>query len=217
MHRAVTALAAALSTFAATAAFAIAQGDVEVSAEVEAERPDQETLYEDGHGARYVMDGQWYFRADPGDGGEFFSFQSDPSLENWVPVTVPNAWNATDLSDESQRGSVGWYRKDFLVPRSSRQYSWKLRFESVNYRAKVWLNGRLLGEHEGAYVPFEFLARGLKRGEVNTLVVKVDSRRTNADVPRGGDRANGRPTGGWWIYGGLLREVYLRRFEVVDL
>lgn len=218
MHRAMTALAAALSALAVTTALALAQGvEAPEVPELTGERPTPETLYEDGHGARYLMGGDWYFRLDPGDGGEIFGFHLNPSLDGWTPVTIPNAWNATDLSDDSQRGSVGWYRRDFRLPRSGGIYRWKLRFESVNYRAKVWLNGRLLGEHEGAYVPFEFPTAGLNRKGVNTLVVRVDSRRTNQDVPRGGDRANGRPTGGWWNYGGLLREVYLRRFEGVDI
>ena len=87
----------------------------------------------------------------------------------------------------------------------------------MNYRAKVWLNGVLLGEHEFGYVPFELPTTGLVRDGVNRLVVRVDNRRTRADIPRGYERPNGRPGGGWWNYGGILREVYLRRFEGVDV
>jgi beta-glucuronidase len=43
---------------------------------------------------------------------------------------------------------------------------------------------------------------------VNRLVVRVDSRRDRTSMPPG-------PSGGWWNYGGILREVYLR--PVVDL
>ena len=219
MHRAVTALAAALLALAVTAALALAQGgpDAPPPAELPADRPSAETLYEDGHGGRFLVGGQWYFRADTSDVGEAFGLPSNPALDGWTPVAVPNAWNATDSSVESQRGTVGWYRKDFLLPSKKRKYDWKLRFESVNYRAKVWLNGVLLGEHEGAYVPFEFPASALNRRGPNMLVIRVDNRRTNLDIPRGRAHTDGRPGGGWWNYGGLLREVYLRRFEAVDL
>jgi len=38
----------------------------------------------------------------------------------------------------------------------------------------VWLNGEKLGEHEGAYIPFEFdVTSRLKLNEVNHLAVKV--------------------------------------------
>jgi beta-glucuronidase len=43
--------------------------------------------------------------------------------------------------------------------------------------------------------------------------VRVDSRRRSSDFPPAGDTATGVPTGGWWNYGGLQREVYLVREE----
>lgn len=214
MPRAVTALAAALLTLVGTAALALAQGGPAPPA---AEPPTPRVLYEDGHTGRYLLDGTWYFRLDPGDQGEAAGFPTNPALDGWSPTRVPSAWNARDQSDDSQRGSIGWYRRDFVLPTRNAALGWKLRFESVNYRAKVWLNGVLLGEHEFGYVPFELPTTGLVRKGVNRLVVRVDSRRTRADIPRGYERPNGRPGGGWWNYGGILREVYLRSFEGVDI
>lgn len=178
--------------------------------------PSQSVLYRDGHGGRFLIDGTWLYRADPQDQGLGQGFFRQESADGWTEVTIPNAWNATDVSDDSQRGTVGWYRKDFRLPRGSRPAAWAFRFESVNYRARVFLNGREIGRHEGAYLPFEIEARNLRRG-VNRLVVRVDNRRTDTDLPPARDQANGRPGGGWWNYGGLLREVYLRRIEAVDL
>lgn len=215
MPRAVTALAAALLTLVGTAALAIAQGG---TAPPEGEAPALGALYKDGHDARYLLSGgTWHFRLDPADQGEVEGLPANPALDGWTPTTVPSAWNATDQSDNSHRGTVAWYRKDFVLPADARSLGWKIRFESVNYRAKVWLNGELVGEHEGAYVPWEVPTLGLTRTGVNRLVIRVDNRRGRGDVPKGGDRANGRPGGGWWNYGGLLREVYLRSFEGVDV
>jgi beta-glucuronidase len=214
MPRAVTALAAALLALVVTAALALAQGG---TTPPEAEGPTPGALYEDGHTGRYLLDGTWYFRLDPGDLGEVGGLPTNPALDGWSRTKVPNAWNAKDHSDNSQRGTIAWYRKDFILPSPDAALGWKLRFESVNYRAKVWLNGVLLGEHEFGYVPFELPTTGLVRDGVNRLVVRVDSRRTRADIPRGYERPNGRPGGGWWNYGGILREVYLRRFEGVDV
>jgi beta-glucuronidase len=113
-------------------------------------------------------------------------------------------------------GYVGWYRKDFTVPANAfARYvpaaarRWIVRFESVNYRATVWLNGKLIGSHTGAYLPFEFDVRGLRRG-VNRLVVRVDDRHSLGDLP---------PYPGmlWWNFGGLLREVYLRAVQGADI
>jgi beta-glucuronidase len=179
--------------------------------------PKPKVLYQDGHTGRYLMDGSWYFRLDPQDQGLAQGFQRQGSLNGWTPVAVPNAWNANDVSDASQRGGVGWYRTDFRAPKAGGSTSWVVRFESVNYRARVYLNGRQIGSHEGAYLPFEVPATRLRRSGVNHLVVRVDSRRTDTDLPPLVDQDNGTPGGGWWNYGGILREVYLRKVDRVDV
>jgi beta-glucuronidase len=164
-------------------------------------------LYKDGPAGRVLLAGEWHYKADAGDQGLALGWQNDFGTEGWAPVAVPNAWNATDLSEESMNGSVGWYRRDFHVPAKPARARWLVRFESVNYRATVFLNGVQIGTHEGASIPFEVELSNLQDG-MNHLTVRVDSRRSRTDLPPG-------PRGGWWNYGGLLREVYLR--PVVDL
>lgn len=179
--------------------------------------PTHGALYRDGTTDKWLLGGSWLYRADPSDAGVAGGWWRDSaSTDGWSLVSVPNSYNAGDLSDASMSGSVGWYRRDFTVPAGAfaayvpaRFRSWIVRFESVNYRATVWLNGRKLGSHAGAYLPFEFDLKGLRTG-VNRLVVRVDDRRTGADLPPG-------PSGGWWNFGGLQREVYLRSVQRVDM
>ncbi len=178
--------------------------------------PTKGALYFSGQTGRYLVDGTWYFRQDAANQGLTQHFERQTSLDGWSPVTVPNAWNATDESDQSDRGSIGWYRKDFTLPTAPRATTWKFRFESINYRARIYLNGREIARHEGAFLPFEVVAKNLRRG-VNQLVVRVDSRRRATDIPPAADQVNGRPGGGWWNYGGILREVYLREVRGVDI
>jgi beta-galactosidase/beta-glucuronidase len=156
------------------------------------------------------MGGRWRFRPDPFDVGASQHFEDQRSTQDWTPVTVPNAWNAMDVSVASMAGSVGWYRRDFKLPDTAKGLHWIVRFESVNYRATVWLNGHRLGRHTGAYVPWELDLSHLRRTGPNHLVVRVDSRRGEGDLPPSKDQ-------GWWNYGGLLREVYLRRVDQVDI
>ncbi|MGZ6644199.1 MAG: glycoside hydrolase family 2 protein [Solirubrobacteraceae bacterium] len=177
--------------------------------------PSNKTLYRTGPTGRYLMDGTWLFKLDPHSSGP----QLETGTAGWKPVTVPNAWNAGDNSPQSFAGGVGWYRKEFRLPSRAKALTWIVRFESVNYRSKVWLNGKPIGTNRGAYLPFEFrLPNGLlKRGGVNRLVIRVDSRRRATDFPPSGLSVLGTPTGGWWNYGGLLREVYLRKVQDVDV
>ncbi|MBJ7330509.1 MAG: beta galactosidase jelly roll domain-containing protein [Solirubrobacteraceae bacterium] len=175
--------------------------------------------YETGPSNRLLMGGEWLFRLDKAGVGDSQGFQRNTSRAGWAPTTVPNAWNATDTSVESMSGTIGWYRKDFKLPSAAKRFSYVVRFESVNYRAKVWLNGKPIGGHTGAYLPWEIrLPAGyLKREGTNSLVVRVDNRRQPTDFPPSGLTTTGVPTGGWWNYGGLLREVYLRQIDRVDI
>jgi beta-glucuronidase len=167
-------------------------------------------LYADGQAGRYLLGGRWLYRGDPLDVGVKSGYQRDASTSGWLGVHVPNAWNATDTSELSMNGSIGWYRRDFKAPSRSRALTWLVRFESVNYRAQVWLNGRSLGTHSGAFLPWELELEGLRRKGTNHLVIRVDSRHTETDLPPNKDA-------GWWNYGGLLREVYLRRVRGLDI
>jgi beta-glucuronidase len=184
---------------------------------IAADRPKAKTIYRDGPSGRYLLGGTWYQRSDPLDAGLKTGLYRAASRGGWARTGVPDAANAADFSPQSYMGSVHWYRKDFKAPSSSRDSKWLFHFESVNYRAKVWLNGRPLGTHVGAYLPFELRAKSFRRRGVNRLVVRVDGRRQKFDIPPLSIRSSGAFEGGWWNYTGILREVYLRRVTNLDL
>jgi beta-glucuronidase len=157
-----------------------------------------------GPSERSELGGGWLFRLDRGSGIRE-ALQRSTSTAGWSPVSVPNAWNARDTSRASMEGTVAWYRKDFRLPDADAASTWLVRFESVNNRAQVWLNGQPIGSHAGAALPFqlELPARLLDRAGINHLTVRVDDRR---DPGR---------TALWWNYGGILRRVYLQRVDRV--
>ena len=179
--------------------------------------PTPGALYQDGPTDRWLLGGTWLQRSDPSNTGMSAGwYRNTGSTAGWSLVSVPNSFNAGDLSTASMNGSVEWYRRDFVVPAKTfsasvpaRFRSWIIRFESVNYYATVWLNGRRIGSHAGAYLPFELPLKGVRSG-VNRLIVRVDDRRNGASLPPG-------PSGGWWNFGGINREVYLRAVQRVDL
>ncbi|MEA2159871.1 MAG: beta-glucuronidase [Solirubrobacteraceae bacterium] len=222
-HRSVTgtplrslalALGLALLVALASAAAAGAQGPAYT-----AQPPTKGALYRDGQDGRYLLGGTWLYRADPGNLGLTGGWWRNVSAtDGWGPVSVPNSYNAGDFSAASMAGSVGWYRRDFTLPANAfarygprKWHHWIVHFESVNYRATVWLNGHQIGGHTGAYLPFEFDLPGryLHPGGVNRLIVRVDDRRSSSDMPPG-------PGGLWFNFGGLQREVYLRAVQIAD-
>jgi beta-glucuronidase len=172
-------------------------------------------LYVDGHDNRELLGGGWLLKLDRLDVGEQRRFQGQRSKRGWRPITVPNVWNAGDESNESMVGGIAYYRKDFRLPRTSDNTLYIARFESVNYRATVYLNGREIAAHTGAYLPFEVPLRGARAGN-NRLVIRVDNVRKEFDFPPSGFNNTGQPVGGWWNYGGINREVYLRKVNRLD-
>jgi beta-glucuronidase len=199
------------------AAMLFAAGSIRAQGPVyTAQPPTRGALYADGQTDRYLLGGAWLYRSDRADVGIAESWwRGVAATDGWSPVAVPNAYNAGDFSSASMNGYVGWYRRDFTLPAGAfpsyvptRFQHWIIRFESVNYHATVWLNGHEIGSHDGAYLPFEFDLRGLRRG-VNRLIVRVDNRLSRVDVPS--------TAVGWWNFGGLLREVYLRAAARADL
>jgi beta-glucuronidase len=170
----------------------------------------------DGAGGRYLLGGPWLLRVDRRDRGAGDHWERRRSTAGWTPITVPNAWNANDRSLSAFIGAPAWYRKDFRLPSRARAARWRVRFDSVNYRATVWLNGTRIGRHAAGFIPFTLPLSALRRGGVNRLVVRVDNRRLPTDFPPTTYTRTNEPLGGWWNYGGIVREVYLERVDRVD-
>jgi beta-glucuronidase len=186
-----------------------------------AEPPGGKPLIREGQPNRQLLGGTWYFRQDDTFVGESEQWYAHDDLTGWSPVRVPYNWNATDTTEN--KPTIGWYRRDFTLPAPPKKAKerarefWKVRFEGNNYRTKVWLNGQQLGGVYTGYFPFEVTLKNLRKGR-NTLVVEVSSLRSNSDLTHWRPAAfNGYGTGGWWNFGGILREVYVRRVDTVDV
>jgi hypothetical protein len=115
------------------------------------------------------------------------------------------------------KGGVGWYRKDFRLPSSSARNDWVVRFESVSYRGRYWMNGRLVGTSRGAHLPVRAAhpAHGAQARRGQPARRPHRERPQALGPPPSGQTRTAVPTGGWWNYGGLLREVYLKRVDRV--
>jgi beta-glucuronidase len=157
------------------------------------------------------LNGAWTFAPDYLDSGERSEWQLNVNAKDpdWAQVTVPHCWSI-DRRYPDYVGA-GWYRREFDAPNMPRSARAALHFEAVFYRAKVWLNGKLVGEHEGGYTPFEWdVTELLAAGQANHLVVKADNRWDAGTIP--GARPGTRPRDflyPWWDYGGITRDVEL--------
>jgi len=179
------------------------------AAEVRAVQPGATApLTQGGQPGRIALTGPWTLRSDRNSRGGLKGWQAGGF--RGAVVSVPNAANARRITGQrgidSFRGTVGWYSTHFNVPADG---VYAIRFESVNHKAKVFLDGRELGEHTGTYLPFEYVA-ALKAGAPHTLVVRADWRGPSAMKRAAWHRM-------WFNFGGINREVTLRRVAASEI
>ncbi|MFZ0285040.1 MAG: sugar-binding domain-containing protein [Terriglobales bacterium] len=72
-----------------------------------------------------------------------------------------------------------WFRKEFVVPSAFRGKTVWLKFNGINYRANIWLNGKQIAKSDdvaGAWRTYEFnVTAAARAGQTNTLAVEVFS------------------------------------------
>src|SRR6266850_1635707 len=116
----------------------------------------------------------WRFRQEAGLAGVERSEFDD---SQWTGVDLPHTWNR--IGNEGAERSpltntvqgVGWYRLRFAAPPSSTARRYFLQFDGVGAIADVWLNGRYLGRHAGAFSRFRFDASAAIKPSGDNLLV----------------------------------------------
>lgn len=119
-----------------------------------------------------LLDGEWDFLFDTDNQGlenRWYATYPDATEK----VQVPHIWEKDFPKPAS---AVAYYFKRFHVEAGENAKRIFLKFERVSTFATVWLNGKLLGEHFGAYTPFEYdTSKAIKLGEENILCVRIGS------------------------------------------
>jgi len=113
---------------------------------------------------------------------------------------LPGSWIGHAPEMRYYQGLV-WYQRTFDHKPAGPGKRVYLRFGSADYAASVFLNGKPVGKHQGAFTPFAFDVTDKLRAGSNQITVGVDSARTDSDVPP--------PVTDWETYGGITRSVRL--------
>lgn len=101
-----------------------------------------------------------------------------------VPFAVESALSGVGrkVSDTD----VLWYMREFTVPRKWAGKRILLNFGAVDWKAEVFVDGQLVGEHTGGYAPFSFdITDALASGRRHELKIKVTDKTDKWFQPRG--------------------------------
>lgn len=97
----------------------------------------------------YSLNGKWQFLFD-----DQKQFVQPSHISEWThTIEVPFAPEST----KSGIGDLGfhancWYEREFSTPPGEGRVL--LHFGAVDYRARVWVNGQFMADHEGGHTPF---------------------------------------------------------------
>ncbi len=155
----------------------------------------------------HSLDGKWHFAFDDENIGIRNKwFLELPSTEEiMVPFTYET--QLSGIGDPTHHHTI-WYEKEF---EASERENLVLYFEGVDYEANVWLNGHLLGSHQGGYERFSYdLGTYLLSGNNKIVVRAQDS--LSCEQPRGKQRWLKDNFGCWYVQTtGIWKSVWLEK------
>jgi exo-1,4-beta-D-glucosaminidase len=92
-----------------------------------------------------------------------------------IPGTIP--YPKKEMPDDSPFKVAWWYRTEFKMPSDFKKMHTWLQFHSINYRANIWLNGKLIADTstiEGAYRLFNLdISEASLPGKSNCLAIEI--------------------------------------------
>jgi len=116
------------------------------------------------------LNGQWQFEIDNELTGDERGLATGHDLEGTITVPFCPESRLSGVAHTDFMKQV-WYRREFRVPREMTGQRLLLHFGAVDWHARVWVNGTLVGEHKGGYTPFACEITNQVRSGDNEVVV----------------------------------------------
>ncbi len=140
------------------------------------------------------LNGEWQFEFDAADEGlENDWHKGNQSFSKTILVPFPWGSKLSGVEDEAD---MGWYQREIAVDESWEGQRIFLTIGASDWETTVWLDGELLGKHQGGYVPFSFeLTDLVDFGKTQKLVVRADDIRR--DFTLYGKQGYGNARGIW--------------------
>lgn len=133
------------------------------------------------------LNGTWGFRFDDDHVGEIEKWQQQLAETHKIIVPFTYETQASGIGIEEFHPRV-WYSRKVSIPEEADGKRVILHFQAVDYLAKVWVNGVLAGEHQGAYTAFSLdITPYLVFGADNIVTVKAEDS-DDCTQPRGKQR-----------------------------
>ena len=195
---------------------------------------------QDSENYRLILKDGWQMQSVTKDAsaGSLVS-QSNFMPKGWYPVSVPTTiiagllankvydfdpffgTNFQKLNDPAL-DKPWWFRKTFSLPISQKGKDVVLKLHGINYKANLWINGKLVADSDKIVGPFRIIdldiTKYLKTAGVNVLALEI--RRPFNPNRQKGDLAIDYAD---WIHyppdynGGIVNDIEIRTFDKVGI
>jgi len=140
------------------------------------------------------LNGLWQFEFDSLDRGISKKW-NEGNAAFAHKITVPFPWGS-QLSGVKDKADIAWYKREITISPEWKNKRTFLTIGASDWETTVWLDGKLLGTHQGGYTPFSFeLTEHLNYGKPQKLVVRADDKRR--DFTLYGKQGYGNARGIW--------------------
>eukprot|EP00698_Gefionella_okellyi_P024111 TRINITY_DN8419_c0_g3_i1.p1 TRINITY_DN8419_c0_g3~~TRINITY_DN8419_c0_g3_i1.p1 ORF type:complete len:693 (+),score=120.83 TRINITY_DN8419_c0_g3_i1:71-2149(+) len=142
-----------------------------------------------------------FFKGNPID-----AEKPDFDDRSWTSLSLPHTWNAIDgeFHDQYYRGP-GWYRKHITFPGTTSSNRIFIQFDGAFSVAELWINGEVVGWHEGGFAGFRFeITDFVSLTRDNVIAVRVNNS-FNANIPP--------LDADFTFFGGLYRDAWILTTE----
>lgn len=143
------------------------------------------------------LNGLWQFQPVALPAGFKEGVDATPELPavtagNWdkTPIRIPSPWNVNSFADKNGQGGdfrtypsypkewenikMGWLRKTFTIPANWKGQQIQLHFDAVAGDAEIRVNGKLIGNHFGIFLPFDLdITKEVNIGKENELCIGI--------------------------------------------
>lgn len=126
----------------------------------------------------------------------------------WEVVSTPHTVELMPAEASGCRNyqGIAWYRKHFVVPTEAKGKDISIHFEAIMGKQRIYLNGKLIKEHLGGYLPvtISLSELGIQAGDTCLIAVMADNSDDKTYPP-------GKPEYmlDFAYHGGIYRDVWL--------
>ena len=160
----------------------------------------------------YNFNEGWRFLLGDAEGAGAVDFDDS----SWQVVCAPHSVQLVPAEASGGRNYQGpcWYRKHFIIPNDMKGKQVVVHFEAIMGKQQVYVNGQMVKEHLGGYLPIniDLSALNVKAGDSCLIAVRADNS-DDKNYPPGKKQSQLD----FAYHGGMYRDVWLLGLSPVHI